>query len=72
MRQIAVGTVILSIIGLIAFINHDWSLFIEVSAVVGTAGLLLAAVFSGSLGSGDRVRANYTHEEEDDRIRRRD
>ncbi|MGC7845812.1 DUF5316 family protein [Desulforudis sp. 1088] len=44
---------------------------IQVAGLFGVACLGLSAVFSGSLGSGDRIRANYTHEDEEDRTRRR-
>lgn len=38
--------------------------------VVGFVSLGLALIFSGVLGSGDRIRANYSHEEKEDRTRR--
>ncbi|MEN6326966.1 MAG: DUF5316 domain-containing protein [Syntrophomonas sp.] len=70
MKQLGIGTgifIVLSIAGLIAG-NAD--LIINLAGGAAVVMLALAVVFSGSLGSGDRFRANYGHEDNQERKRR--
>lgn len=66
-RYFSVGVAIAIVVGIIAFILNDWSLLIKVSGIIGAISILGSAIFTGILGSGDRIRANYTNEEDEDR-----
>jgi len=59
MRWFAVGIGIFLIETLVALVFQDWSLLIDMSGLLGLLALFLAAVFSGAVNTGDRIRANY-------------
>jgi hypothetical protein len=49
---------------LVALITRNLDTGIIVAGTIGLALLLLAAIISGSLVSGDRTRANYTNNDD--------
>ncbi|WP_187355265.1 DUF5316 family protein [Paenibacillus tengchongensis] len=54
------GVIIASVISFISL--FDQGLAMTISGFLGGGLLILAMVFSGSLNSGDRMRANYSRE----------
>lgn len=70
MKYFYIG-IILSIIGVL------FSLFIAgiknaslITGVIGVVFIVLSMLFSGSMVSGDRMRANYSSESKEDRLER--
>lgn len=58
------GLVIVILAVMIGFVSYDWSWLIRISGTVAFVSILGSAVVSGILGSGDRIRANYSREED--------
>lgn len=69
-KSFLVGLVLLAV-GLITAIFTNLNTGLQISAGIGLVLILLAAVFSGALVSGDRIRANYDDETAEDTKRRR-
>ena len=67
MLSLIVGLIFLTGVIAIAFLTNNWSLIVNISGGLGTITIFLAAIASGSLGSGDRIRANNSMENDDDR-----
>jgi hypothetical protein len=63
MRSLIVGLIV-AIFGLVIslFINNP-NLIMNGLLIIGAVPMVLAAIFSGVLGSGDRIRANYSDEQ---------
>lgn len=51
----------------VAYLLPDYPLLLKATGWIGGICLLISMVLSGSLVSGDRARANYTHESKEDR-----
>ncbi len=64
MRSFIIGLVI-AISGLVVslFLDNP-NMAVNGLLMVGVVPMVLAAIFSGALGSGDRVRANYSDEQD--------
>lgn len=64
MRSLMVGLVV-AILGLaVSFLMDNPGIIMNGLLIIGAVPMVLAAVFSGVLGSGDRVRANYSDEQD--------
>jgi hypothetical protein len=70
LKRLGIGAVIFCILGIAGLIADDAQLIVDLAGGVALVMLALAVVFSGSLGSGDRIRANYGHEDNKERQRR--
>lgn len=70
MKRLGIGTGIFCVISIVGLIADDVQLIINLASGAALVLLALAVVFSGSLGSGDRIRANYGHEDNQERQRR--
>lgn len=64
MRSLIVGLVV-AITGLVIslFIDNP-NMIMNGLLLIGAVPMVLAAIFSGVLGSGDRIRANYSDEQD--------
>jgi len=71
MVSLVVGILTLTLVGLVSFILGDWSLVYKFSGVIGLVTFIISALLSGALSgafiSGDRMRANWTYEDRNDR-----
>lgn len=67
LRSLGFGAALLALIALVSIGFGDWTLIMKFAGYAGGGFLLLAAVFSGSLVSGDRMRANFSTETKEDR-----
>ncbi len=64
MRSFIAGIVV-GILGLLTSILFENSKLANNSLlIIGIGSMILAAIFSGALASGDRVRANYSDEQD--------
>ncbi|MGE5454588.1 MAG: DUF5316 domain-containing protein, partial [Methylocystaceae bacterium] len=52
---------------LIPLFTGNWQVSIRLSSLAGVGGLILAMILSGSLKSGDGMRAMYAQEDKIDR-----
>ncbi|ODA42367.1 DUF5316 domain-containing protein [Desulfosporosinus sp. BG] len=66
MLYLGMGILALIITSIVSFIFGDWSILFKLSGFIGIIALLISALMSGALISGDRVRANWTHEDHED------
>lgn len=66
---LGIGCAIISV--LTGLVLRDWSITTKICGYIGLGCLLFAGLFEGSFVSGDRIRANYSSETEDDRNQRR-
>lgn len=57
------GVCILFIIISISLIIQNLSIFTTVTGTIGIICIVISALFSGTLISGDRIRANYSDEQ---------
>lgn len=67
MISFGAGVLSLITIGIISLIFEDWSLVFKVSGTIGLVACLISALLSGVFISGDRVRGNWTHEDNKDK-----
>jgi len=70
MRSLLVGIGLLCAGGLISGWKDDERFLLLYATFTGGGLWLLSAILSGALLSGDRIRANYATEEEEDRHNR--
>lgn len=70
MQSLGIGIAIFCLLTLVGLIAGDAELVINLTGGAALVLLALAVVFSGSLGSGDRIRASYSHENIEERKRR--
>ncbi|MEQ8235161.1 MAG: DUF5316 domain-containing protein [Syntrophomonadaceae bacterium] len=70
MKQMGIGLLIFCIFGFVGLIANDTKLIVNLAGGASIVLIALAVIFSGSLGSGDRIRANYTHEDRGERQRK--
>lgn len=67
MKYFLIGT-LLSIVGIIvSLIFWDVHMVTEITGAIGLVFIVVAMIFSGSLGSGDRIRANLATESDTNR-----
>ncbi|MHC1757449.1 MAG: DUF5316 domain-containing protein [Methanosarcina sp.] len=59
-----IETGIFVIASVAAFLKGDFALIIEITGYTGLIFVAIAGILTGSFVSGDRIRANYNHEEE--------
>lgn len=55
----------------ISLITKNWGQGLKISGVLGLVSIIISAIISGALVSGDRVRANYATESSADSQQRR-
>ncbi|MFM1654046.1 DUF5316 domain-containing protein [Brevibacillus sp. B_LB10_24] len=67
LKSFVVGLGLLALIALASLVMGDWGLIRQLTGIVGFGLLLLSAIFSGALLSGDRIRANYAFEDKEER-----
>lgn len=67
LKSFRIGILIVLVLLIFSLVKQDMNLLMQYSAMSGIIALVIAAVIAGVLGSGDRIRANYTHEESDER-----
>ncbi len=71
MMSLGVGILTLTFVGLVSFILGDWSLVYKFSGVIGLGSFIISALlsgaFSGAFISGDRMRANWTYDDSNNR-----
>lgn len=70
LKWLGIGTGIFCLLGIVGLIVGDVQLITNLASGAGLVMLALAGIFSGTLGSGDKVRANYALEDKQDRQRR--
>jgi len=70
LKQLGIGAIIFCVLGIAGLIAGDAQLIVNLAGGAALVMLALAAIFSGSLGSGDRIRAGYGHEDNQERQRR--
>jgi hypothetical protein len=70
LKRLGIGTGIFCVLSLVGLIAGDVQLIITLTGGAALLMLALAVIFSGSLGSGDRIRASYGHEDKQERQRR--
>lgn len=61
------GIILLILVSLVSFFLGDWSILFKFSGVIGLASFLISGLLSGVFVSGDRIRANYTNEDDEDK-----
>jgi len=66
-RSLIIGVIILAILTFFSTMLQD---LMKLAGIVGLIFWGLSAIFSGVLGSGDRIRANFSSESKEDRNRR--
>ncbi|WP_434512182.1 DUF5316 domain-containing protein [Desulfitobacterium sp. AusDCA] len=66
MVSLGAGILTLALVCLVSFILGDWSLMFKFSGIIGLISFLISGLFTGVFVSGDRVRANWTHEDSED------
>ncbi len=69
---LGLGVAILIIAALISFIKGNWSLLIKTCNLVAVLSLFATIAFSGILGRGDRLRAKYAEEDDEDQSIRKE
>ena len=70
LRSLYTGIALLLFTVLIATIFNDIYLIVDISGGIGALSILLSMIFSGSLVSGDNLRANHPIETKEDRRNR--
>ena len=70
MKPFLYGTMIGVVLLLIGLISNDWSIVTKLFGYLGFGSVGLAAIFSGALISGDRIRANNATESKEDNLKR--
>lgn len=66
LKSFGIGIGMLVVVSLISLFLQDMSVLMKYSGIVGLVFIGMAAVLSGILGSGDRIRANYSKESADE------
>lgn len=66
-RSLMVGFSILIISIICSLIANNLLITVKLSGIIGVIFILLSAIFTGSLTSGDRLRANHATETSEDR-----
>ncbi|WP_028986978.1 DUF5316 domain-containing protein [Thermicanus aegyptius] len=70
LKSFGIGVLIVLILFILSLVMRDMNLLMQYTTMSGIISMVIAAVIAGVLGSGDRIRANYTHEESDERKER--
>jgi len=70
LKSLGIGIAVFCMLTLVGLIAGDVQLVINLTGGAALILLALAIIFSGSLGSGDRIRASYSHENSVERKRR--
>ncbi len=70
LKSFGIGVLIVLVLFILSLVMRDMNLLMQYTTMSGIISMVIAAVFAGVLGSGDRIRANYTHEESDERKER--
>jgi hypothetical protein len=70
LKQLGIGAGIFCLLSIAGLIAGDIHLIINLTGGAALVLLALAIILSGVLGSGDRIRANYSHEDKHERERR--
>ena len=70
LTRLGIGTAIFCVLGIAGRIAGDVELSVNLTGGAALVMLALAVVFSGVLGSGDRIRANFGHEDKQEYQRR--
>ncbi len=70
MKSLGIGIAVFCMLTFVGLIAGDAQLVINLTGGAALILLVLAIIFSGSLGSGDRIRANYSNENSEERKRR--
>lgn len=70
LKSFGIGVLIVLLLLILSLVMQDMNLLLQYSTMSGIISVVIAAVIAGVLGSGDRIRANYTHEESDERKER--
>ncbi|AVX30664.1 hypothetical protein CTH_1067 [Carboxydocella thermautotrophica] len=71
MLSVLSGTIFLVSVLLISSIQKQLASGIKIIGITGLVSIGLAAIFSGILVGGDRIRANYSSENPEDFLRRK-
>ncbi|GED33911.1 DUF5316 domain-containing protein [Brevibacillus centrosporus] len=66
-RSLMIGFSILFFSIICSLITKNLSIAVVISGITGAISILLSAIFTGSLNSGDRLRANHAIETREDR-----
>ena len=66
LKSFGIGSGLLVAVSLISLFLQDISVLMKYSGIVGLGFMGIAAVLSGILGSGDRIRANSSGESADE------
>ncbi|WP_164553396.1 DUF5316 domain-containing protein [Brevibacillus marinus] len=66
-RSLLLGFSILLITAICSLVAHNLWITVTISGIIGVVCILLSAIFTGALTSGDRLRANHATETSEDR-----
>lgn len=66
MVPMGAGIMTLALVSLVSYILRDWSLVFKFSGIIGLISFLISGLLTGAFNSGDRIRANWTHEDSED------
>jgi hypothetical protein len=67
MKSFVVGAIVAIITTIILVVFYDLNMAMKFTSGIGIISWLLAALLSGALNSGDRIRANFNTENQEER-----
>lgn len=70
LKAFGIGVCLLFAISLVSLVMKDVSVFMKGTGIIAFIFMGLSAIFSGILGSGDRIRANTVNESADETRKR--
>ncbi|WAH36393.1 DUF5316 domain-containing protein [Alicyclobacillus dauci] len=65
-----IGLIVMAIVLVTSLFTGNWRLALKICCVFGVSSWFVSAILSGSMNSGDRMRANLASENIEDRQRR--